>query len=80
MANHFVDCITMQWYALPTSPCTCPPWVGLDPDGWYRLDCSDPAGPQIVEYGDEDRDDEAPLTLDDAIQELLALEQQNDSA
>ncbi|NUO42414.1 MAG: hypothetical protein HOV82_10280 [Streptomyces sp.] len=49
--------------------------MGLDPDGWYRLDCSDPADPRIVEYGDEDRDDEAPLTLDDAIQELLALEE-----
>lgn len=80
MANHFVDCLTMQSYALPTSPCTCPPWVGLDPDGWYRLDCSDPTNPRIIEYGDVDRDDEAPLTLDDAIHELQALEQQDDPA
>jgi hypothetical protein len=54
--------------------------VGLDPDGWYRIDCSDPSGPRIVEYGDEERDDEAPLTLGDAIQELQALEQQDTTA
>jgi hypothetical protein len=80
MANHFVDCLTMQWYSLPTTPCTCPPWVGLDPDGWYRIDCTDPADPRIVEYGDENLDDEAPPTLDDAIQELQALEQQDEPA
>lgn len=79
MAKHFVDCHTMQSWALPTSPCTCPPWVGLDPDGWYRLD-SGPDGPRIVEFDDDAPDDEAPLTLDDAIQELLALERQDDPA
>ncbi|HSE05973.1 MAG TPA: hypothetical protein VLK35_17630 [Methylomirabilota bacterium] len=78
MASHFLDCLTMQWYSLPTTPCTCPPWVGLDPDGWYRLDCADPDGPRIVEFGDDAPDDEAPLTLDDAIHELQTYEQQQD--
>jgi hypothetical protein len=54
--------------------------VGLDPDGWYRLDCSDPAEPRIVEYGDDAPDDEAPLTLDDVIHELQAWEQQDEPA
>ena len=51
--------------------------MGLDPDGWYRLDCSDPADPRIVEYGADAPDDEAPLTLDDAIQAYILAKRGN---
>jgi hypothetical protein len=62
--RHTACCIKLQYYALPTSPCTCPPGAGLDPDGEYVIDWTG-GSPRIVEAQDSDPD-EAVMTLSDA--------------
>lgn len=68
MGYHTSDCLRLQNWALPASPCTCPPGAGLDPDGEYALDWTD-GTPHIVEARDSDPD-EAVMCLSDAVFEV----------
>lgn len=66
--RHTACCIKQQYYALPTSPCTCPPGAGLDPDGWYVIDWVD-GRPRIREERESDPDEQV-MGLDDAVFEV----------
>lgn len=66
--RHAACCLKQQYYALPTSPCTCPPGAGMDPDGWYVIDRAG-GEPTIREAVDTDLD-EAVMTLDEAAFEV----------
>ena len=69
MTTYHTSCCTkMQYYALPTSPCTCPPGAGLDPDGDYVIDWTD-GSPEIREARDSDPD-ETVMRLYDATYEV----------